>query len=83
MIAEGADHARLVFLGDVQPSGRRAMTRPEPTRPEKRKPAYIRTIKGGDTFKTVTIHNPLAFDKTDGGIILSGPNDCRGSTNLH
>jgi hypothetical protein len=26
--------------------------------------------------------NPFAFDKTEGGITLSGPNDCRGSTNL-
>jgi hypothetical protein len=36
----------------------------------------------GRTFRTVTIARPFALERTDGGMTLSGPNDCRGSTKL-
>jgi hypothetical protein len=34
------------------------------------------------TFRTVTIARPFALERTEGGMTLSGPNDCRGSTKL-
>lgn len=34
------------------------------------------------TLSTVIIAKPFALDKTDGGMTLSGPKDCRGSTKL-
>jgi hypothetical protein len=60
-MADGADHV---------PSGKRAMTRPEPKRAEPRKPA----------LRTVIMARPFARARTSGGMILSGPKDWFGST---
>lgn len=59
-MADGADQV---------PSGRRAMTSPEPKRAEPKKPA----------LRTVIMASPLARDRTSGGMILSGPKDWVGS----
>jgi hypothetical protein len=60
-----------IALGaDQDPSPNRATTTPLPKRPDPRKPA----------LKTVRIARPLAFARTEGGMTLSGPNDCLGST---
>jgi hypothetical protein len=56
---------------DQDPSPFLATTNPDPTLPENKKPA----------LSTVIIANPLALERTEGGIILSGPKLCLGSTN--
>ena len=53
------------------PSASLATTTPLPNRPLPRKPA----------FNTVMIASPLALARMEGGMILSGPKACRGSTN--
>lgn len=61
-----------IALGALQvPSGSRATTRPLPNRPDPRNPA----------LKTVMMARPLALERTDGGMILSGPKACRGLMN--
>jgi hypothetical protein len=58
-------------VGALQlPSGRRAMTRPEPKRAEPRKPALM----------TVRMARPLALARTEGGMTFSGLKAWRGST---
>lgn len=37
----------------------------------------------GCTLRTVITARPLALERTEGGMTLSGPNACRGSTKLH
>ena len=77
-IAEGADQV---------PSDNRATIRPEPNLPEPRKPA-LKTVRIARPCLTCQPRSHLvrdfdrtfAFASTDGGIILSGPKDCRGST---
>ncbi len=59
----------MALGGDHDPSGSRATTSPEPTRPLKRKPA----------LRTVMMASPLALRRTSGGMTLSGPNACLGS----
>jgi hypothetical protein len=36
----------------------------------------------GRTLRTVMMAKPLALERTEGGMTLSGPNACRGSTKL-
>lgn len=52
------------------PSANRATTTPLPNLPDPRKPA----------LRTVRMARPLALARIFGGMILSGPKDCRGST---
>src|ERR1700738_1467450 len=59
-------------LRDLSQLGRRTGSRP----------GIRRALTLRFTFRTVTMHRPFAFDSTDGGMTLSGPNDCRGSTKL-
>lgn len=58
-------------LAHHDPSANRATTTPLPNLPEPRKPA----------LKTVKMARPLALARICGGMILSGPKACRGSTN--
>jgi hypothetical protein len=70
--------------GLILPSGRRATTNPDPTRPENRNPAYGNQfgLIRGQALRTVMTASPFALESTEGGMTLSGPNDCRGSTKL-